>query len=449
MMIAEIFKKYDIRGLVPKEINPQVAYRFGIAFACSLGNRGRIVVGRDNRKSSEELRNSLVNGLTDGGCDVVDIDFSTTDMVAWSVKNLKTAGGVMVTASHLPKDWNGFKFICEGGRIYGVDELRKRLLPHFERNYKPDKRIEKRIEAHSVLEDYIEALISANKKIVGNCSLDGMKIVFDAYNGMGALVVPKILRRCGAEVIELNTDLMNGFKRQPEPTEESMKELGEKVLEVGADLGAACDGDADRVLFVDNEGKFIPGDESLALIAMKYAKPDKHIVVSLDTSQTLVNHVVNQKGCKVVHSKIGDYFVAEEMIKNGAVFGGQPNGHMKDPDFVLYDSGPFFAGLFSSIVASSGKKLHELRKTLPPYHKLTDSVVCERPRDVIQKIVKKVMGRKDYTIVAKIDGIKLSSEKSTILIRPSGSESKLRLSVESKSEADARENLERIKGWMK
>jgi phosphomannomutase len=449
MDIPKIFKNYDIRGLVPREINPKIAYRFGMAFACSLENNGRIIIGRDNRKSSIRLRNSLANGLTDGGCDVVDIGLSTTDMVAWAVKNLKTSGGVMITASHLAADWNGFKFICKGGRIYGIDELKKILLPLFGKNEKPGMKKGKRIEDRDILEDYIKALISANQNIVGKCSLDGMRIVFDAYNGMGALTVPEILRRCGAEVIEINTDLKRGFTKQPEPTEESMKELGRKVLEVGADLGVACDGDADRVLFVDNRGEFVPGDEILSLITMKYAGPNDTIVVSVDTSQTLINYVASQKGCKVVYSRVGDYFVTENMVKNGAVFGGQPNGHMKDPNFVLYDSGPFFAGLFSSIVYSSGKNLDELRKSLPPYHKLTDSIVCDNPKSVIQHIIKKAMGGKEYEIVSEVDGVQLSSGKSTILIRSSGSENKLRLSVESKSEADAREDFEKIGAWIK
>ena len=445
MNIQKIFKNYDIRGLVPREINSKIAFEFGKGFA-HLGNFGKIVVGRDVRESSEKLKNSLVDGLIQAGCDVIDIGLSTSDMVAWTVKNLKADGGVMITASHLPQEWNGFKFFQKNGRIYGMEELRKNLLPLL-KNKKTLNSRKGRIENHEITEDYISSIISRVQIINGKKSLSGMKIVFDGFNGMGSIVIPKILNRLNADVVEINTNLNNGFTKPPEPTEETMKELSQKVLEVKADMGIACDGDADRVLFVDNNGDFVPGDETLILTAMEYANSNQNVVFSLDVSQKLVKFLEEKRRCRVIYSKIGDFFVTENMLKHKAVFGGQPNGHMKDPDFVLYDSGPFFATFLPSLLASLEKDFSELRKTLPPYYKVTKSIHHKNPKIAIQKLIKKVR-EKNCEIISELDGIKFSYKNSIFLIRPSGTESKLRVIVESEDEGSAKIVLEKVIEWI-
>jgi phosphomannomutase/phosphoglucomutase len=446
MNIQKIFKNYDIRGLVPKEINSKIAFEFGKRFAFSLGNFGKIVVGRDIRKSSGKLKNSLVDGLIQAGCDVVDIGLSTSDMVAWAVKSLKANGGIMVTASHLPQEWNGFKFFQKDGRIYGMKELRQILLPLL-KNKKTLNSRKGRIENHEITEDYISSIISRIQRINGKKSLSGMKIVFDGFNGMGSLVIPKILRMLNADVIEINTNLNNGFKKLPEPKEETIRELSQKVLEFKADLGIACDGDADRVLFVDENGNFVPGDETLILTAMEYTSPNQNVVFSLDVSQKLVKFLEEKKGCKVIYSKIGDFFVTENMLKYKAVFGGQPNGHMKDPAFVLYDSGPFFATFLPFLLTSLEKKFSELRKLLPPYCKITKSIHHKNPKIAIKKLLKKVK-EKNCEIISRLDGVKFSYQNSTFLVRPSGSENKLRVIVESENEETSKNSLENVMKWI-
>ncbi|MEM5879338.1 MAG: hypothetical protein QXU74_02485 [Candidatus Aenigmatarchaeota archaeon] len=446
MRIQEIFKKYDIRGLFPEEINSRVAFKLGRAFGSFLGKGKKIVVGRDNRKSSALLRNSLVDGLILSGCDVIDIGLSTADMVAWGAKNLKADAGVMVTASHLPAEWNGFKFFNNQGRIYGIEELKKMLLSLIEKNYEIGKK--GKVEKLDILEEYVESIISNSQKISKKNSLENMKIVFDGLNGMASLVLPEILKRLNADVVEINTDFNNGFKKPPEPTEETVNELCQKVLEVNADLGIICDGDADRVLFVDNKGNFVPGDESLILIAKEYSNPQHAMIFSLDTSQTLIEHLKNQTKCKVIYSKIGDFFVTEKMLEHKARFGGQPNGHMKDPSFLLYDSGPFFAGLFSLLLAKSSKDLHSIRKELPRYHKIHSSIPHKNPSNAIQKLMRKLK-EKECSIISDLDGLKFSYKNSVILVRPSGSESKLRVNVEAESETEAKVSLEEIEKWLK
>jgi phosphomannomutase/phosphoglucomutase len=446
MNVQKIFKRYDIRGLVPEEINQKIAFQFGKAFASFLGNSGKIVMGRDTRKSSKKLKNSLLDGLIQSGCNVIDIGLSTSDMVAWAVKSFKADGGIMITASHLPEDWNGFKFFQKDGRIYGMEELKKILLPLL-RNKKGSSSKKGKVERREITEDYISSIISRIQKINGKKSLGGMKVVFDGFNGMGSLVVPKILKRLNADVIEMNTELGNGFTKPPEPTEETMKDLSRKVLEFKADLGIACDGDADRVLFVDNNGNFVPGDETLILTTMKYASPKKTVVFSLDISQKLVSYLEEKKHCKIIYSKIGDFFVTENMLRHKAVFGGQPNGHMKDPGFVLFDSGPFFATFLPSFLVSMGKNLNELRKTLPPYYKLMCSIPHKNPEIAVKNLIKKVKEKK-CEILSELDGVKFSYQNSTLLVRPSGSENKLRIIVESEDEASAKNGLDEVRKWI-
>ncbi|MEM5773158.1 MAG: hypothetical protein QXL86_02940, partial [Candidatus Aenigmatarchaeota archaeon] len=422
------------------------AFGMAGAFGSFLGKGKKIVVGRDNRKSSTLLRNSLVDGLILSGCDVIDIGLSTSDMVAWSTKNLKADAGVMVTASHLPAEWNGFKFFNSQGRIYGIEELKKTLLPIIEKNYEIGKK--GKVEKLDILEDYVESIISNTQKISQKNSLENMKIVFDGLNGMASLVLPEILKRLNADVVEINTDFNNGFKKPPEPTEETVNELCQKVLDVNADLGIICDGDADRVLFVDNKGNFVPGDESLILIAKEYSNPEHAMIFSLDTSQTLIEHLKNQTKCKVIYSKIGDFFVTEKILEHKARFGGQPNGHMKDPAFLLYDSGPFFAGLFSLLLAKNSKDFHSIRKELPRYHKINSSIPHKNPLAAIQNLMKK-LEEKRCNIISDLDGLKFSYKNSVVLVRPSGSESKLRVNVEANSEAEAKACLEEVGKWLK
>jgi phosphomannomutase len=180
---------------------------------------------------------------------------------------------------------------------------------------------------------------------------------------------------------------------------------------------------------------------------MKYANKNKTVVFSLDVSQKLVEHLEEERGCKVVYSKIGDFFVTENMIKHKAVFGGQPNGHMKDPNFVLYDSGPFFATFLPSLLVCLGKNFDELRKTLPPYHKITSSIPHENPKIAMQNLNKKVK-REKCEIISELDGLKFNYQNSTFLVRPSGSENKLRVIVESEDEASAKNGLEMVRKWI-
>ncbi|MFB6292443.1 MAG: hypothetical protein ABEI58_03545 [Candidatus Nanohaloarchaea archaeon] len=434
----EVFRRYDIRGEVPDEIDEQLVYRLGVCLADYWGS-GRVIVGRDGRTASPGFYESLIEGLTSGGCDVVKTGLATTDMVAFLAKQEDATGGVQVTASHMPPDFCGIKPLNSEGRILSNDEMSELKDIYRKRPDFSEDQGGRTAELDKAVERYRKGVVQRFDELF-DTDLEGLEIVFDPGNAVGSLALPDVLEQLGAEVRVMNEEIDGDFPgRGPEPNEETLEELKSGVSETGADLGIATDGDADRVMFVDEKGDFVPGDYPLALLGSRYVEEEDAIVCSVNTSQ-MVEEAVEESGGEVIHAPVGAVFTALRCLEEGLVFGGQPNGHLMDTDFVPYDSGTLFGALLPGLVAESGKTVSELGEELPEFHLEKADVEVEDREEKMEKLEEKV--RKKYEIITDIDGVKYSTGYAQVLVRPSGSSPLLRVRSEGWTERSAAQGLE-------
>jgi len=430
----EVFRGYDIRGLYSSEINTDFSKNLGLSVAKFLGNKGKVIVGCDSRAHSEELKSALISGLVSGSIDVTDTGLATTDMVAFLTREKKFDAGIQITASHLTKEYNGFKLIKHNSRDFNKEDYLKVKQIFLSHDFTVPEKAGIAVKKNH-LGDYSASLLKINRKRFSN-SLKGLKIVFDACHGVGSLVAPALLEKLGAEVIRLRCNLDGKFNgSKPEPTAENLPELINEVKKQKADIGIATDGDADRVCFVDSKGNFIEPDKIIALIApVFFTKDNNKIVCSINTSR-----IVEGVGT-VFYSKIGCDSVNDLVLEKNAVFSAEPNGHMKDPLFCYYDSGSLFSLHVSCLLKRQNKSLNELVNTLPKTYILRNSLPLKNRDKTMQIIRSKLNGHK---IISESDGIKFETNSSTALMRPSNTEDIIRIEVESETMANAEKALEK------
>ncbi len=434
----EVFRRYDIRGEVPGEIDEQLMYRLGVCLADYWGP-GRILVGRDGRDAAPEFYDALIEGLTSGGCDVVKLGLSTTDMVAFLAEEEGAKGGVQVTASHMPSDYCGIKPLNSEGRIFSNEEMAELKDIYRERPDFSEDGGGRTAELENGIERYREAVVKQFNQVFGG-GLDGLELVVDPGNAVGVLGLPDALEELGAEVEVINGGIDGDFPgRGPEPTEDTLEELRARVKETDADLGIATDGDADRVMFVNEKGEFVPGDIPLALLGRRYLEENDAIVCSVNTSQA-VEEFIEEAGGEIIYAPAGAVFTALRCLEENLVFGGQPNGHLMDTSFVPYDSGTLFGVLMPGLVKESGKTVSELQNELPEFYLETADIEVEDKEESMEQTIDRV--REEYDVLTEIDGIKFSTGYARVLVRPSGSSSLLRIRSEAWTEESAVQGLE-------
>jgi phosphomannomutase len=429
--IPDIFKAYDIRGLVDGELSPDFAFAVGLAFARFLEierEPSTVIIGEDMRPSSPELAEAFSAGVTSNGTNVIRIGLASTDMLYFAAGS-KNLPGAMFTASHNPAEYNGIKLCLSGARPIGK-ETGLLTIEKFVREGLPVAMRPPGVESNEDLlgayADYLHGLVSFK----GNRSL---KIVIDAGNGMAGYTAPAIFERLGAQITPLYFELDGNFpNHEANPIDpKNLRDLQKSVLENKADIGLAFDGDADRCFLVDEKGQ--PVDPSLltSLIASReLAKhPGAVIIHSLISSRAVVE-VINESGGVPVRSRVGHSYIKALMAQTGAVFGGEHSGHFYFKDFWRADSGALAALHALAALGESDKTISEL---LSPFQRYVASgEVNSRVEDVtsvIQKIKEKYEILPEYSI-DELDGLTISSATWWFNIRASNTEPLLRLNVE-------------------
>lgn len=419
-----IFKAYDIRGVYDKELNEDLAYKIGKA-AVKLFNSD-IVVGYDMRFSSPHLVKALEKGITDSGFNVIDVGLCSTPMFYFAVAFYKHKAGIMVTASHNPKQYNGFKFCKENAMPVsyesGINEIERFVKENtFEKSEKKGK-----INKKEIFYDYEKHVLKFAGKI------EKLKVVVDSANGMGGLAAPSILKSLGLDVVELYTELDGTFpNHEANPLkEETTKELQELVVKEKADLGIAFDGDADRVGFIDEEGKRVGFDIITALIGETFLKEKGQKVLYDLRSSEIVKEYIESSGGKAVISRVGHSYIKQIMREKDIVFGGELSGHYYFKDNYFADSGLIAAVVLISLMSQKKKKLSELIKPLNKYFQSGE----------INSIVKDIKNKLKYIENDYSDGKKLNLDGLSVYyddwwfnIRPSNTEPLLRLNLEAKT----------------
>jgi len=427
-----LFGSSGVRGVVNSFLTPTLACRVGLAVASQL-QRKKALVARDTRVSGSMIENALVSGLLAAGVHVSLVGVVPTPVLAYATMRLKADVGFMLTASHNPPQYNGIK-IFDGNSLSYSD--------------KRQSIVEKIIAQKSfVMADWREigvvSTVNVNQfyfEMVRKAMdlREKWRVVVDPGCGATFDVGPAVLKSVGCLVTTLNAQ-PDGFfpARSSEPTSESLKGLAQVVNEVGADVGIAFDGDGDRVAFVDDEGGFVDFDRLLAAYAAYSLKrAGGGIVVTNVEASMCVETMVKKYDGKVIRTKVGDVYISEAIKRYDAVFGGEPCGAWVHPQFHYCPDGPFSAVLVLEALEREGKSLREFVAEVPEYVTLRKNLACSN--DLKSKVVASIENSArcafpEYTDFTTVDGVRLALKNGWLLIRASGTEPLIRVTVEGES----------------
>jgi len=425
----KIFKAYDIRGIFPEEINGRVAYLIGLAFVKFLGKlKPRVVVGRDNRISSPILHKNLIKGLREGGATVIDIGLSPTPMLYFAVAHYGHDGGINITASHNPKEYNGFKLVREKAIPISGDTGLQQIKNLMRRNPVRLKTTGKLVRK-TPLKDYMDF----NLKEVDIKNLKPLRIVVDTANAVPGILIPRITQNLTLKIYHLFKKLDGNFpNHQPNPLiKENLKALCSAVKKNIADVGVAFDGDGDRIFFVDEKGKIIPADIITALMAQLILKDNPGSKILYDVrSSRVVKEVIEENGGFPVIYQVGHALIKEKMRRDNIIFGGEFAGHFYYQKHYFCEAPLFILLKVIELISLSGKPLSRLIK---PYQKYYHSgEINFETTDKAGKI-KKLKKHFDSGEILGIDGLRVDFEDWWFNVRLSNTEPLLRLVVEAKT----------------
>ncbi|AEC52372.1 phospho-sugar mutase [Pyrococcus sp. NA2] len=443
--MGKLFGTFGVRGIANEKITPEFALKIGMAFGTMLKREGRkkplVVVGRDTRVSGEMLKSALISGLLSVGCDVIDVGIAPTPAIQWATKHFNADGGAVITASHNPPEYNGIKLLEPNGM--GLKKEREAIVEELFFNEDFDRaRWDEigEVREEDIIKPYIEAIKS--KVDVEVIKKRRPFVVVDTSNGAGSLTLPYLLRELGCRVVSVNAHPDGHFPaRDPEPSEENLKGLMEIVKALGADFGVAQDGDADRAVFIDENGRFIQGDKTFALVADAVLKEKGGgLLVTTVATSNLLDDIARRNNARIMRTKVGDLVVARALLEHSGTIGGEENGGVIFPDHVLGRDGAMTIAKVVEIFAKSGKKFSELIDELPKYYQIKTKREVEGDRYAIVNRVAEIARKKGYK-VDTTDGAKIIFEDGWVLVRASGTEPIIRIFSEGKSEEKAREYL--------
>jgi phosphomannomutase len=430
-----------VRGVIGESLTPALLTRFAQAFGTYIGGR-TIVIGRDPRTSGEMVKQAVIAGLLSSGCRIIDIGMCPVPTIQLLVRHHRAQGGIAITASHNPAEWNALKFIGPGGFFLNTGQARELLDIYHQGEYTRVGGAEMRgvSEASGATDLHIQRII----EILGPIPTreKKLRVVLDACNGAGSLVGPKLLAALGVEVNTINVTPNGSFPRPAEPLAENLGDLCAAVKAERADVGFAQDMDADRLAIVSENGVAIGEEYTLLLATLRVlGQTPGPVVANLSTTSAL-HEVVSRFGCSLFLSKIGEVNVTEEMEKQGAVIGGEGNGGVIYPRINFARDSLVGMALIVHLLAETGQTITGLVKTLPRFVMVKEKLLC--PSDKISAVLR--MFRHEYAAYPMDlrDGVKVSLPEGWFLVRGSNTEPIIRVIVESKSEEDAGKIVDRV-----
>ncbi len=435
-----------VRGIVGESLTPQLVTCFASAFGTYCGPTA-IVIGTDTRPSREMVTEAALAGLASVGCNPVSIGIVPVPILQHHIREVGAGGGICVTASHNPKEWNALKFFGADGIALRTNQLAELIDLYHQGVYA-------RVSASQIKDPARDdsAPVKHRDSILKMVDVDliasrNFKVVVDCCNGAASLVTPGFLRRLGCEVLELSTDPTEPFSRDPEPIKENIGALCELVKTSGADIGLAQDADADRVAIVDEQGVALGEDLTIALTIRHFlSRRPGPVVVSLSTSR-VVEAVVSRYDVPLYRTKVGESYVIEKMLESGAEIGGEGSGGV-----IVLSANPcrdsFVAiSLLLEMLAVERKTVSELRRELPSYHILKTQIPC-RPRDVAPAVRLLRYFYRDSELDLT-DGVRVLWPDRWIHVRGSNTEPVIRIVAEANSEKAALGLIDDVMDYMR
>ncbi len=413
-----------IRAVVGDTLDPELVCRFCRAFATYLGP-GTLVLGRDTRTSGEMVSHAAVAGLLASGMRVVDVGVCPVPTIQLAVRNLRARGGIALTASHNPAEWNALKFIKRDGCFLNPYEASELLALYHQREFRTSGPQPPPLETYpGAVQDHLDRI----RERLAPASEPPLTVAVDCCNGAGAVMTPRLLESLGCRVVELNCRPDGRFPRPPEPLPANLEPLCRLVRESGADLGFAQDADADRLAVVSEEGVAIGEEYTLAMCTrLALSRQPGPVVVNLSTSR-MIEAVAEDFGCPVHRSPIGEVHVTETMRRVGAVIGGEGNGGVIHPGVNLARDSFVAMTMILELIRTTGQPVSRLVSALPGYRmeKLVLRVHPHRVSGLIGALADRYRGER----INREDGLKIEREDGWIHLRPSNTEPILRLVVE-------------------
>jgi phosphomannomutase len=437
MDLSNIIKAYDVRGIVPDELNEEIATRIGAAFAAFV-DADEVLVGNDCRVSSPAIREALIDGITSQGVSVRLIGEIPTDMLYYASGALSLPG-VVITASHNPAQYNGLKFCQPGAAPIGAETGLQDIRRMAEAGMVPTDTTGS-VMTEDVEGGYLDHVIAAT----GASGIAGLTVVADGGNGMAGVVLPQVFDRIDAELIGLYLEPDGTFPNHPaDPLRpENLVDLVALVDETQPDLGVAFDGDADRAFFIDDKSVALPGSTTTAIIADWFLKqqPGSSIVHNLICSRA-VAETVEASGGLPIRTKVGHSYIKQVMAESGAIFGGEHSGHYYFRDNYKADSGIMAMLVLLRVLTDAGTPLSELRKRYEPYAQSGEINFDVADKEAADVAVERAF--EEYS-VDRLDGLTVDLGDSWFNLRPSNTEPVLRLNVEGPNEEAVAELVERV-----
>ena len=435
-----LFGTNGIREVVGERLTPGLVTSVGTAIARLLPPRSTVVVGWDGRTSSPALSRLMSASLTLGGHDVIEVGLLPTPAIQYNVVRLGAAMGVILTASHNPPEFNGIKCIASDGLevLRSVEEEIEHAVERGEGRAVPYDQIGAIRSDGDGARRYVEGILA--QVDVARIRARHFTVVLDCGNGASIPTSPTLLRTLGCRVITLNGQVDGTVPGHlSEPTEKNLEDLVHVVPTVGADLGIAHDGDADRAVFVDAKGRYLPGERTLTLVARDMVRRQRGGIVVTPVSASLsVEDAVTPLGGEVIYTRVGSPVVTREMLARNAVFGGEENGGLIFPKFQLARDGAMTAAAVLDLLARDGVGLEEAVQDLPVYALVKEKVHCPvELRETVLAEIAKEYSSKGGRIVT-IDGLKVFGAEGWVLLRPSGTEPLMRVFAEAKDPEVAR-----------
>lgn len=440
-----LFGTNGVRGIVNKDLTLELVLELSQAIG-TFFKGGKMVVGSDGRTSSPALRNLAMGGLASVGCKVYDIGQSPTPMIDFLTRAWKADGGIAVTASHNPPEYNGIKTVASDGIETDRHEELEIEKIYFSRSWRRADwdRVGDIVRAETGLREYLDSI--KRHVDVEKIRSRRLKVAVDPGNGVAALTTPILLSELGCRVLTINGNIDGTFPGRPsEPRPEMVSSLMDLVKSAGADFGVALDGDGDRAVFVDETGEAHWGDRSLALIVDDYwsAKPGRTIVTPVSSSRA-VREIAEARNGKIVWTRVGSVDVSHKMIEIGAELGAEENGGIFYAPHIAVRDGSMASALMADILVRANKPLSKLLSVLPSYQLVKEKVPC--PNHLKKQVIDSLRDRTSKYNPETIDGVKIWFEDGTsLLVRPSGTEPIFRVFAEAKSASAARDLADQYK----
>ncbi|HXZ98210.1 MAG TPA: phosphoglucosamine mutase [Candidatus Acidoferrum sp.] len=444
-----LFGTNGVRGVVNKELTLELVIELSQAIG-TFFKGGRMVVGSDGRTSSPSFKHLTMAGLASVGCKVYDIGQAPTPMIDFLTRAWKADGGIAVTASHNPPEYNGIKTIKPDGVETDRDEELEIEKIYFSRSWERAEwnHVGDIIEETGAgLREYLDSI--KTQIDVEKIRSKNLKVAVDPGNGVSALTAPILMSELGCKVLTINANVDGRFPgRLSEPKPDTIGSLMSLVKSSSADFGVALDGDGDRAIFVDEMGEAHWGDRSFALIADNYfsANPGRTIVTPVSSSKA-IKEVADSRNGKIVWTRVGSVDVSHKMIELGADLGGEENGGIFYAPHIPVRDGSMAAALIADIVAKAGQPLSKLLSALPSYQLCKEKVPC--PNDLKKYVLEGLRERTSKNNPETIDGVKVMfNDGRSVLVRPSGTEPIFRVMAEGKTTSAARNLADQYKAMI-